>query len=60
MLNIIHKMNICMNYKCQNMIGLIFPEIKQMHQKNVIFVAIFIFFKNVLSMNHIFAMVVMT
>ena len=42
------------------MIGLIFPEIKQMHQKNVIFVAIFIFFKNVLSMNHIFAMVVMT
>ena len=44
------------------MIGLIFQKklilIKQMHQKNVIFVAIFFFF-NVLSMNHIFAMVVM-
>ena len=45
------------------MIGLIFQKklilIKQMHQKNVIFVAIFFFFFNVLSMNHIFAMVVM-
>ena len=45
MVSFIHNfstMNFCINYKCYNMIGLIFQKkyrsIKQMHQSNVIFV----------------------
>ena len=40
-------MIVCMSYKSQNMIGLILQKelilIKQMHQKNVIFVTVGIF-----------------
>ena len=52
-----------MSYKGCNTIELIFKKelmlIKQMHQKNVIFVTIGVFKILVLSMNHIFAMVIM-
>ena len=57
------QMNVCMKYKCQNMIGLIFQKelisSKQMHQKSVIFVIIGTFQIKFLHMSHIFAMVVM-
>ena len=50
-------------YKCQNTIEIIFQKelmlIKQMHRKNAIFVTIGILKIFVLSINHIFAMVVM-
>ena len=55
-------MNVCMKYKRGNIIGLIFQKelilTKQMHQKSVIFVIIGTFQKEILNMNHIFAMVV--
>ena len=56
-------MNVCMNYKFYNMIGFIYLKelilIKQMHQKNVLFVFIGILKILVLSMKRIFAMAVM-
>ena len=56
-------MNVCMNYKFYNMIGFMYLKelilIKQMHQKNVLFVFIGILKILVLSMKRIFAMVVM-
>ena len=60
--------NCCMSYvsqttyKCWNMINLLFQKelmlIRRVHQKNVIFVIISILRILVLSMNHVFAMVV--
>ena len=56
-------MTICMKHKCYNTIELIFQKesmlIKQMHQKNVIFVTIGILKILVVSMSHISAMAVM-
>ena len=64
--NIIHKfieMSVCMSYKFQNMTGFIFQKelilIKQVHQKNVIFVFIGTFQVKILVMSHIFEMVFM-
>ena len=61
-MNCICKMLIAINVKkCENTTELIFQKelilIKQVHQKNVIFVAIGILNILVLSINHIFAMV---
>ena len=61
-INCICKMLIAINVKkCENTTELIFQKelilIKQVHQKNVIFVAIGILNILVLSINHIFAMV---
>ena len=57
-------MRVCAKYKCYNTTELIFQKelmlIKQMHQKNVIFVIIGILKTLVLSMSSIFAMVIMT
>ena len=57
-------LDVCMKYKCQNMIGLTFQKelilTKRMHQKGVIFVIIGTSQINILNMSHIFAMVVMT
>ena len=57
-------MCVCTKYKCYNTTELIFQKelmlIKQMHQKNVIFVIIGILKTLVLSMSSIFAMVIMT
>ena len=61
-INCIYKILIAINVKkCENTTELIFQKelilIKQVHQKNVIFVAIGILNILVLSINHIFAMV---
>ena len=61
-MNCICKTLIAINVKrCENTTELIFQKelilIKQVHQKNVIFVAIGILNILVLSINHIFAMV---
>ena len=56
------QMNVCISYKCQNVIGLMHLNdlmlIRQMHQKNVTFVIIGILKILVLNMNHIFAIVI--
>ena len=55
-------MTLCMKYKCYNKIESLFQKelmfIKQVHQKNVIFVPFGILKIFFLSMNHIFAVVV--
>ena len=57
------QINVCVSYKCQNMIELIFPKelilIKQMHQKKLKFVIIGNFQVKTFIMNHIFATAVM-
>ena len=56
-------MSVCTKHKCYNTTELIFQKelmlIKQIHQKNVILVAIGILKILLLSMSNIFAMVVM-